>query len=239
MKGFFPAAIAAILLTGAVNAAEVPEGFEKKLSEFIGPDYPISAIAETEFPEVFEVTAGTRVLYVAIKGDNLLLGNVFDMERRVNVGEEKQAEITRKIAEEEISQVPLESMVIFKGEETKRHITVFTDVECGYCRRLHTEVPELNEAGIEIRYLMYPVISERSYPNAVSVWCAEDQQTALTQAKLGQPIEEITCDSPVDAQLELGRKLGVNGTPFLVLDDYTLIPGYVPAKELIAQMGLQ
>lgn len=232
------AAATAVFFTCTAAATEVPENFNERLAGFIGPEFPISTVAETEFPGVFEVTAGSHVFYVAMKGDLLLIGNIYDTARGVSLGEEKQNEITSKLAEEEINKIPLDQMVIFKGDETKRHITVFTDVECGYCRKLHTEVPALNAAGIEVRYLLYPVINDRSYPSAVSVWCADDQQTALTDAKLGKKIEPKTCDNPVDEQLAAGRKLGIRGTPFLVLDDYTVIPGYVPAKDLIAQMGL-
>lgn len=231
-------AVAAALISWPLAAADAPEDFRARLSEFIGPDLPIGAISETPLADVYEVTAGNRVLYVAMKDELILVGSLYDTERGVNLGEEKQNEITRRMAEEEIGKLSVDDMVVFKGDESKRHITVFTDVECGYCRRLHQEVPQLNEAGIEVRYLAYPVISQNSYPNAVSVWCADDQQTAMTQAKLGRQIESRTCDNPVDAQLELGRKLGVRGTPFLVLDDFSVIPGYVPAKELIRQMGL-
>lgn len=228
-----------LLASLAAVADEAPEDFREKLTALIGDRMPISAIAETELPGVYEVTAGNRVLYASVKGDLVMVGNLFDVSRGVNVGEEKQNEITRGLAEEEIGAMSTEQMVVFSNGSAKRHITVFTDVECGYCRKLHQEVPALNAAGIEVRYMLYPVISERSYPNAVSVWCAEDQQTALTQAKRGQAIEPLSCDNPVDAHMEIGRKLGVRGTPFLVLDDFSVIPGYVPASDLIAQLGLE
>ncbi|GJL83096.1 MAG: thiol:disulfide interchange protein DsbC [marine bacterium B5-7] len=229
---------AAMFSTITLAASDIPENFEQRLSDFIGPDYPISAIAETPLDNVYEVTAGSRVLFVSMKDELLLIGNIFDTNRGVNLGEEKQKEVAKKLAEEEISQIPLDEMIIFKGKDSTRHITVFTDVLCGYCRRLHKEVPELNKAGIEVRYLMFPAISEQSYPNAISVWCADDQQKAMTDAKLGKPVQAKTCDNPVEQQFAIGRKLGVRGTPFLILDDYTVIPGYVPAEELIKMMHM-
>src|SRR5690606_35917916 len=173
-------AAAAAFISWPLAAAGTPEDFRARLSEFIGPDFPIGAISETPLANVYEVTAGNRVLYVAMKDELILVGSMYDTQRNVNLGEEKQNEITRRIAEEEIGKLSVDDMVVFKGDESKRHITVFTDVECGYCRRLHQEVPQLNEAGIEVRYLAFPVISQKSYPNAVSVWCADDQQTAMT-----------------------------------------------------------
>lgn len=238
MKQLKLAAIAAVMFYTAGAAAQSADEFRERLSEFLGPDFPVSAVAETPLPGIFEVTAGNRVLYVGIKDDFVLIGNLFDTARGVNVGEQKQNEVARSIAEREIGALPLEEMVIFKGEESRRHITVFTDPECGYCRRLHQEVPELNAAGIDVRYLMFPVLSQNSMPNAESVWCADDQQTAMTQAKLGRRIEPRTCDNPIEEQLEIGQKMGVRGTPFIVLDDYSVLPGYVPAKDLMARMGL-
>lgn len=238
MKRLKLAAIAAVMFYAAGAAAQSADEFRERLSEFLGPDFPVSAVAETPLPGIFEVTAGNRVLYVGIKDDFVLIGNLFDTARGVNVGEQKQNEVARSIAEQEIGALPLDEMVIFEGVDSRRHITVFTDVECGYCRRLHQEVPELNAAGIDVRYLMFPVLSQNSMPNAESVWCADDQQTAMTQAKLGRRIEPQTCDNPIQSQLEIGQKMGVRGTPFIVLDDYSVLPGYVPAKDLIARMGL-
>ena len=237
MRKLIPTAFAVLACTAA-TAQEAPENFRENLTALLGERMPIETIANTPLPGVFEVTAGGRVLYASVKDEFVMVGSLYDIGRGVNVGEEKQNELTSMKAEEEISQVPVDQMVVFKGEESRRHITVFTDVECGYCRKLHQEVPQLNEAGIEVRYMFYPVISERSRPNAVSVWCAEDRQSALTTAKLGKPIKSLQCDNPVAAHEEIGRKLGVRGTPFLVLDDYTVIPGYVPAPDLIAQLGL-
>jgi thiol:disulfide interchange protein DsbC len=237
---FLKLAASAALMSFAVNAAaQDADELRQRLSLFLGPDFPVSAVEETPLPGIFEVIAGNRVLYVGIKDEFVLIGNLFDTAQGVNVGEQKQNEVARNIAKQEIGESPVEDMVVFKGDETRRHITVFTDVECGYCRRLHLEVPELNAAGIEVRYLLFPVLTQNSMPNAESVWCAEDQQTAMTDAKLGKAIEQLSCDNPIADQLEIGRKMGVRGTPFIVLDDYSVLPGYVPAADLIARMGLE
>ncbi len=237
MKQLLFAAAAALIAVPSA-AQEASEHFRTQLTELLGERMPIETIANTPLPGVFEVTAGGRVLYASVQDELVLVGSLYDVERGVNVGDEKQNQLASRMAEEKLAPLSTDQMVVFKGEQSKRHITVFTDVECGYCRKLHREVPELTEAGVEIRYMLFPVISERSYPNAVSVWCADDQQSTLTKAKQGRPIEPRTCENPVDEHMKIGRELGVRGTPFLVLDDYTVIPGYVPAKELLAKLGL-
>lgn len=130
--------------------------------------------------------------------------------------------------------------LVFAPEREKASITVFTDVDCGYCRKLHKEVPELNRMGIAIRYLAYPRagIQSSTYKKMVSVWCAENPQAALTKAKQGQEIPERNCENPVARHFLLGNEFGVTGTPALVLEDGRLISGYLPAKDLAALLGV-
>ena len=228
------AAFALIFSTISAQAAEVPENFKNRLNAFLGPNFPVDSIAESPMQGIYEVYAGGRYIYVSIQDNMLMIGNLYDTARGVSLGDEKQA----KAAAEEIAKSPVEEMVIFKGEESSRHITIFTDMDCGYCRKLHQEVPALNKAGVEIRYLMYPAITAKSYPKAVGVWCAENQQDALTRAKRGDDVPEASCNHPVDAQFALGKRIGVRGTPYLILDDGSVIPGYVPANDLLKQMGI-
>jgi len=113
-------------------------------------------------------------------------------------------------------------------------LMVFTDIDCGYCRKLHAQVDEYNKQGIAIHYLSFPRagIGSRSYEKAVAVWCADDQQTALTQAKLGTEPDPLQCENPVAEQYQLGIDLGVTGTPALLTSSGQLIPGYVPPEQL-------
>ena len=113
-------------------------------------------------------------------------------------------------------------MVIFPAVgETKGVVSVFTDVDCGYCRKLHQEVPKLNQMGIEVRYLAYPRagVGSRSYQKIVSAWCAADPNKAMTQLKSGMEIPDVSCENPVAAQFDLGQQVGVTGTPAIVLED--------------------
>ncbi len=128
-------------------------------------------------------------------------------------------------------------MIVFSPKEKPRHtLTVFTDIDCGYCRKLHAEMDELNSYGIEVRYMMFPRtgLNTPSYQKAVNVWCAKDQQVSMTKAKAGESIPQANCDNPIASQFDLGQQLGVTGTPALLLGDGSLIPGYRPAKDLAA-----
>jgi thiol:disulfide interchange protein DsbC len=135
-----------------------------------------------------------------------------------------------------------DDMIIYEAEgERKATITVFTDVDCPYCRKLHAEIAEMNRLGIAVRYLAYPrtglLDSSTGLPTEtttkmISTWCAEDRKAMLTSAKRGGDIPVIECDSPVEEQYQLGREVGVTGTPALVLEDGTILPGYVPAATL-------
>ena len=140
-----------------------------------------------------------------------------------------------------MAQVTAEEMVVFSPEgTTKASISVFTDVDCGYCQKLHLEVPKLNEMGIEVRYLAYPRagVGSQSYQKIVSAWCSADRNTAITRLKARQTIPTLTCSNPVASQLDLGREVGVTGTPAIVLEDGRLLPGYMPAEQLAEALGI-
>jgi len=115
---------------------------------------------------------------------------------------------------------------------------VFTDIDCGYCRKLHGEIDQFNAKGITVRYLAFPRsgIGAPSYNKAVSVWCDKDPQAAMTRAKNGETLPKADCDNPVKEQYELGQLIGVQGTPAIIMEDGALLPGYVPAAKLAAAL---
>jgi thiol:disulfide interchange protein DsbC len=172
------------------------------------------------------------VFYVSEDGRYVLAGNVIDLDTLDNLTEQRKNGI-RKEAVESIGE---ESMVVFAPDEPQHMVTVFTDTRCGYCRKLHQEVPVLNEQGVKVRYLAYPAISPQSRPELVSVWCADDQQAAMDKAKAGESVPRRNCENPVDDQFRLGRELGVRGTPAILLENGELLPGYMPAQELVKRV---
>jgi len=126
-------------------------------------------------------------------------------------------------------------MIVFKPKISKYSVYVFTDIDCGYCRKLHSEINQYMAEGITINYLFFPRAGKGSdsYNKAVSVWCASDRKAALTAAKQGNTIPEKTCDNPVDEHMQLGEDFEVKGTPMIVTAEGAVFPGYLPPKQLI------
>ena len=198
------------------------------------PDEPDS-IKASPMPGVYEVLYGLDVIYISEDGQFLLSGSLIDVDTGKNLTEDKRAEGRIGL----INSIDESKMIVFSPEEVKHRVTVFTDIDCGYCRRMHTEIDELNKRGIEVRYLFFPRagLNSKSYKKAVSVWCAENQQEALTQAKLGKPVAEKTCDNPIDEHMVLVSKLGLTGTPASVLANGQIMPGYLPVERYVEMLA--
>ena len=153
-----------------------------------------------------------------------------DLETRTEITEERLSEL--KLGA--MNAVGEDQMVIYGPEDAKHTVTVFTDIDCGFCRKMHAEMDQYNKQGIRIRYLFYPRagIGSDSYDTAVSVWCADDRNVAMDESKAGKEIAARKCENPVAAHLELGQAMRVQGTPALVLQNGEMVPGYVPADRL-------
>lgn len=200
-----------------------------RLSEIFPQDSPAS-IRPAPVPGLYEVIYGTEVLYLSSDGHYVLQGTLIDLESREDLTEAARTQIRAKV----LKALDESQMIIFSPPKPRHTLTVFTDIDCGYCRKFHAEMEQLNSYGIKVRYMMFPRTGENtpSYRKAVDVWCAEDQQTSMTRAKAGESVPQIDCKNPVASQLSVGRQLGVTGTPALFTEDGTLIPGYQPAKNL-------
>jgi thiol:disulfide interchange protein DsbC len=187
-------------------------------------------IRSTPLGNLYEVTFGGRLVYLTADGRFLIQGKIIDLETRTEITEERLSEL--KMAA--LAEVNEDQMVIYGPEDAKDTITVFTDIDCGYCRKLHAEMGRYNEAGIRIRYLFYPRagIGSDSYEKAVSVWCADDRKAAMDKSKAGENIPARTCENPVDEHYALGQTMRVTGTPALLLEGGEMVPGYVPADKL-------
>ena len=183
-----------------------------------------------------EALIDTEVFYVSEKGDFLFVGNMVSVKSGDNLTVRRRNGIVKDI----IAGLDEKQMVVVGPENAKKTITVFTDVDCPYCAKLHQEVPQLTRNGVKVRYLLYPRngLQSPTYRKSVSVWCAKDRVKAIGIAKAGGKIAARTCDNPVAEHYKLGIRLGVNGTPTLFLDDGTRIGGYVPAPRLLAILGI-
>ncbi|RMD71387.1 MAG: bifunctional protein-disulfide isomerase/oxidoreductase DsbC [Gammaproteobacteria bacterium] len=206
------------------------EAIRQSLSQVL-PGEQADSIEPSPVPGLYEVSFGGTILYVSEDGRYLIQGDLLDLKTRENITEKKRAKARIKA----IESLGEKNMVVFSPPDPKYTITVFTDIDCTYCRKLHSQIKAYNALGIKVRYLAFPRagIGSPSYEKAVSVWCAEDRQKAMTLAKAGKPIEKRTCPNPVAKEYQLGKAIGVNGTPAIILEDGTLIPGYVPPERLL------
>jgi thiol:disulfide interchange protein DsbC len=185
-------------------------------------------------PGYSEVALGSRVVYVANDGTRLIQGALYDIGARVNLTQASEAVLRRAILEKAGS----DDRIVFAAAKPRHTVTVFTDIDCGYCQRLHQQMAEYNRLGITVEYLFFPRagIGSESFNHAVSVWCAADQRQALTRAKAGQRVPEATCANPVTRDYDLGRRLGVDGTPAIYAVDGTQLGGYVEPAALLARL---
>lgn len=232
---------------GAEEADAVVEGVptgDPALAEVLQrrlPDINVIAIETSPIPGLRTVQLQEGVtLYVTEDGSHAIAGVLYHLteDGPVDPAESRRAE--RRL--ELLSDIPMEQMIVFAPEEESRAVlNVFTDPDCGYCRKLHAEVPELTAFGIEVRYLAFPRagIGSETYDRMVSAWCADDPHDAITTLKRGNAIPSRTCDNPVAEQYEIGMRVGVRGTPTMVTADGELIGGYVPAADLAQGLGLQ
>jgi len=220
-----------LTFSSAVISAESDEMNKVKeiLAKVIPHEKPDS-ITKSPVPGIYEVIYGPEIIYLTSDGRYLLQGDVVDLETQKNLTEEKRSAGRRKL----IESIDPDTMIIFSPEKVKHVVTVFTDIDCPYCRKLHQQIADYNREGIEIRYLAFPRsgLNTPSYYKAVSVWCAKDRKEALTISKAGGKIDDKTCDNPVQSHMMMGNQVGVTGTPTLVFEDGSVMPGYVPPRQL-------
>lgn len=213
------------------NAADAEaEATIRSSLEVLLPGLQPDSILPTPIGNLYEITFGTRIVYITDDGRFLLQGKLVDLETRSEITDERLSEL--KVGA--LQAIGEDRMVVYRPEEPKHMITVFTDIDCGFCRRMHAEMDQYHKQGIAIRYLFFPRagVGSDSYKKAVSVWCSDDRHAAMDTAKAGQQVPTSTCDNPVEAHYELGQQMSVQGTPALVLADGEIVPGYVPPARL-------
>ncbi len=231
-----------ILLAGLLalgcSAAVVAETTEQKISkqlQAINPELKAERVTATPVPGLFEAVVGGQVYYFSADGRYMVQGELVDLSERRSLTEPRR----REIRLEQLAQVKKEDMLIYPAKGKTQHvITVFTDIDCPYCRKLHEHIEEMNAKGIEVRYLLMPRtgIGSPSYRKAVSVWCNAKPNEALTTAKRGQSVPDAECPNPVRQHMALADAMGVNATPTLITAKGSLVPGYMKPDQLLAQL---
>ena len=231
----------ALWITGA-SAQEIEDRMGAALSAFAGQPIGIESVRPSPAPGIVEVQViNGPLLYATEDGGYFFLNgdlHQVSVSGAVNLTEERRS-LARK---EQLAAVSLEDMVVFSPQgETRDYIAVFTDVTCFYCQKLHREVDQLNAKGIEVRYLAFPRggVDSEGAQKLATAWCAEDQQATLTELKAGVELPVNDCaDNPIAAQYQLGQDMGVSGTPAIVTSSGLMVPGYRPADDLAALLGL-
>ncbi|THB66703.1 MAG: DsbC family protein [Gammaproteobacteria bacterium] len=202
-----------------------------KISPGVKPDI----ISPSPIDGIYEVVISSKLVYISADGKYLFDGKLFDITKREDLSAPIEAKVRKKAIDKVVNGGGL---ITYKPEKTKYVATVFTDIDCGYCRKLHSHIDEYNSLGIEVRYMFMPRagINSNSYKKAVSAVCADNPQKALTDLKSGKTIPSKNCENHIAEQFELARQIGIRGTPGIVTESGRVLPGYMPPQRLLFEL---
>lgn len=212
------------------------EELSAAISRFL-PDVEVDNVQPAPIEGLYQVIIGAEVIYMTKDGSYIFKGEILDINERRNLTEDVRAESRIEL----LNGIKKDEYIEFAGKNARDAIYVFTDIDCGYCRKLHRDVAELNARGISVRYLAYPRagVDSATGQEMSQVWCADNPQEALTAAKNREAFEGKSCDDPVAEQYALGQKLGVRGTPSIYLENGRNLPGYMPPDEIQKQIKMR
>jgi thiol:disulfide interchange protein DsbC len=208
------------------------EAMVRSAIKALNPKLEADRIAPAPIPGFQEAIVRGQVLYFSDDGKYLLEGSLYDMQTKQDLSQIGISVVRR----EALANVPVSDRIVFAPVGVPKHtVAVFTDIECGFCRKLHSEIALYNKLGIAVEYLAFPRAGLDS-PDALameSVWCSDDRRKALTDAKNGRAVAPKRCANPVKAQYTLGQRIGLQGTPMIINSDGVALPGYLPPAELL------
>ncbi len=230
----------AVAATGAAAAAPASSAGDAPIRAALIKAVPgavIDSVKPSPIAGFREVSVNGRVVYASTDGKYLIQGSLIELGSRENLTAASEAVIRRGL----LDAVPRDRRIVFSPANPKYRLTVFTDIDCGFCRKLHSQIADYNKAGIAVEYLFFPRagLASESYTKAVNVWCANDRQKALTDAKLDRPVAKKTCANPVTMTYQLGQKIGVDGTPAVYAADGTQLGGYLSPADMLARLDRQ
>ncbi len=227
------AACFSLLPFAQTPAEEVPAALAEVLAKVFVGAVP-EAVPSAELDGFYEVVFGQNIFYFSADGRYALRGDLYDVAENRNLTEERRG----RARLDTLGRLGEESMIVFAPSEAKHTVTVFTDVDCSYCAKLHRQMADYNRRGIAIRYVAFPRagIGSPTYDKMVSVWCADDPHQAIGDAKFGRPVPERTCDNLVSAQYVAGQEIGVRGTPAILLQSGELLGGYLSPDDLLTHL---
>ena len=219
---------------GVAVVAGTPAARARDALRKVNPQVRIDQIAAAPLPGFQEVIVGGQVIYVSDDGKYLMQGTLYDIDAKKDLGEASMAKVRKQL----LKSIPASDRIVFAPANPKYAVTVFTDIECGYCRKLHSQIADYNKQGIAVEYVAFPRMGLGSddFRKMVSVWCAADPKKALTDAKNDRPVPAKNCTNPVTMQYNLGQRMGLTGTPMILAEDGTQVGGYVPPEQLRAAL---
>lgn len=211
------------------------EEVKRNLSKILPIDKE-ATINKSPISELFEVTVGGKVFYVSTDLNYFVRGDLIDLRSKKNLTEQ----VRRSFRARKFASIERGKLITFTSTDKyrKAEIYVFTDIDCGYCRKFHLEVPALNDAGVTVHYLAFPRkgIDSFSSKKSESVWCSVNSEEALTNAKLGRRIKTKACENPIIEQFQLGLEIGVMGTPAVYSSDGLELGGYLSAEDVLKEI---
>lgn len=235
----FIAALLGVALGPAVHADGSADALRQQLTEQ-HPDFAIDEINPAPVSGIYEVVSGANVLYISADGRHVFRGELLDLESDRNLTAERKSSLSHRLVDD----LGEDNMVVYQPDDgNARHtVTVFTDTTCGYCRQLHEQMLELiDDHRIKLRYVMYPRagVDSSAADTLRDVWCSADPRQSMTRAKRDEavPRRSPDCDPPVAEQYETGRRIGVSGTPYMLLnEDGPVFAGYRPPDQLLSML---
>ncbi len=227
---------AAMLVSGFsfATAAESYDGIKKSISTIL-PGKKIDVISPSPVKGVYEVVIGAQLLYFSQDGQFMIDGDLFDVKQRKDLSSPVRENARAKIV---VDAVEKGGITYKTKEEPKHKVTVFTDIDCGYCRKLHNDMDGYLKNGIQVSYLFMPRagLKSNSFRKAVNAVCADDPNKALTEVKNGKAIADKSCDNTIAAQYNLAREIGIRGTPGIITEEGKIFPGYLPPDALLQRL---
>jgi len=222
-----------LMISLPVSAEDDVTKLQDKLSAMFPDEVPFN-VSKTPVPGLFEVDFGDSFMYITANAEYAVKGDIIHMLTNSNLTDMKRAENRLQT----MSAITDKNTITYPAKNKRLAMTVFTDIDCSYCRKLHSDMDGYNKLGIEVKYAFYPRagLGSNSYKKAVSVWCADDQRQVLDDAKSGKRVQNRDCDNPIKSHMETADKLGINSTPTLVFADGTVLPGYLPPARLVGML---
>ncbi len=230
-KSSAKAQIEAVKIAVPVIVAGTPEARVRDVLTKLNPGVGIDRIGPAPFPGFREVVASGQVLYVSDDGTYLFQGGLLDIAKRKDLSEEAMARVRKDV----LKTIPVSDRIVFSPAGKPKHtVVVLTDIECGYCRKFHSEIAEYTKRGIEVEYMAFPRagIGSPDFNKMVAVWCADDRRKAMTDAKDDRKVPMKNCTNPVTMQYAAGQRMGLTGTPMILTPTGEMLGGYLPPDAL-------